>query len=102
MATGFHDDTDEERLDLIVDHTPVGHIDYGVDDGIATIFHTEVDPAHEGHGYAGELVAEAMRLFAERGLLVAPRCPFAQHWLKQHPELHAAVEPEWRNRLALN
>jgi len=102
MTTGFHEDTDHKRLDLIVDGAAVGHIDYGVEAGVATIVHTEVEAAHGGRGYAGELVAEAMRRFGDRGLLVAPQCHFARHWLAQHPELLDAVEPSWRTRLVTN
>jgi len=102
MPTGFHEDTTEQRLDLLVDGQRVGHIDYDVDGGHATIRHTEVESAFEGHGYAGELVAEAMRRFRDRNLLVIPECSFARHWLAQHPELHEQVEASWRSRLVTN
>jgi predicted GNAT family acetyltransferase len=102
MTTSFTEDRNEERLELLVDGRVVGHIDYGVEGSIATILHTEVDSAHEGHGYAGELVREALRLFGERDLLVRPTCSFARAWLKQHPGFSDQVEPGSRAAIASN
>ena len=102
MTSSFRHDASEERLDLDVDGTNVGHIDYGVEGSVATIFHTEVASAHEGHGYAGELVREALRLFEERGLTVRPQCPFALAWIKQHPEFAKQVDASMQAQVSSN
>jgi predicted GNAT family acetyltransferase len=102
MSHTFTEDTENERLDLQVDGTSVGHIDYGVEGTVATIFHTEVGAEHEGNGYAGELTREALRRFDERSLTVRPECPFALAWIKQHPEFHEQVDPSMRALVASN
>jgi hypothetical protein len=55
------------------------------------LVHTEVDPAHEGRGLAGELVEGALRDLHERGLRVIPVCPYVRAWIRDHPEQAALV-----------
>lgn len=98
----FREDTDRGRLELDIDGTPVGHLDYTVADSVATITHTEVASPHEGHGYAGELVREALRRFDDRALAVRPACSFALAWIKQHPEFARQVDPSMRALVASN
>ncbi|MCW2950288.1 MAG: N-acetyltransferase [Thermoleophilia bacterium] len=102
MTTTFTEDTAAQRLEILVDGDAVGHIAYEVDASVATIAHTIVEKAYEGRGYAGELVRESLRRFAERDLLVRPTCSFAAAWIKQHPEFHAQVEPGSRALVASN
>jgi hypothetical protein len=57
-----------------------------VEPGLITLIHTEVDPAFEGKGIAGRLVAGALDDIRRRGLLVTPICRFVRSYLRRHPE----------------
>jgi predicted GNAT family acetyltransferase len=48
--------------------------------------HTEVDPAHEGKGYAGMLVAAALDDVRSRGLTVVAQCPYVAKYIRDHDE----------------
>ena len=48
-----------------------------------------------GHGLGGRLVRAALDRAARDGLTVVPWCPFARHWLEEHPEEAARVTLDW-------
>jgi uncharacterized protein len=50
------------------------------------LVHTEVEPRHEGRGFASRLVAGALDDIRARGLGVVPTCPFVRSYLERHPE----------------
>ncbi len=74
------------RYELVDGDRVIGEIRYRREPGAVVLVHTEVDPAHEGHGLAGELVEGAFRDLRERGLRVVPLCPYIRDWLRRHPE----------------
>ncbi len=81
------DDSEELRYELLDDSGAViGEIRYVLELGAVTLVHTEVDPAFQGHGLAGELVQGAMNDLRARGLKVIPVCPYVRAWLRRHPE----------------
>jgi predicted GNAT family acetyltransferase len=47
---------------------------------------TRVDPAFEGHGYGGRLVARALADARAAGRKVAIECEFAHGYVQRHPE----------------
>ena len=47
---------------------------------------TRVDPAFEGHGYGGRLVARALADVRAAGRRVVIECEFAQAYVQRHPE----------------
>jgi len=86
MAT-VRDNPDELRYELLDDAgAVVGEIRYRREPGAVVLVHTEVDPAREGHGLAGVLVAGAFDDLRARGLKVVPVCPYVRAWLRRHPE----------------
>ena len=51
-----------------------------------TIIHTEIEPAFEHHGLAGQLARFALADIRQRGLKVIPTCPFFAEYIREHPE----------------
>jgi len=56
------------------------------DDGALILVHTEVPPAIEGRGYAGQLAKTALEYAREHSLRVVAQCPFVRAYVKRHPE----------------
>ena len=61
--------------------------------GRLIFFHTEIDPAYEGHGLGAKLVAAALDDVRRRGLKIVPLCPFVRSYLERHPEDADLVAP---------
>ena len=59
------------------------------------LVHTEVPDALGGQGIGGRLVRAALDMAAREGLTVVPWCPFARHWLEEHPDEAARVTVDW-------
>jgi predicted GNAT family acetyltransferase len=59
------------------------------------LVHTLVPDALGGRGIGGQLVAAALRRAAAEGLTVVPWCPFARHFLHEHPDVAAGVTIDW-------
>ena len=59
---------------------------YRQNDGIVSIFHTEVPRELNGKGHGSELVRGTLDLIRERGLKVRPMCPFVGFFIRQNPE----------------
>jgi len=80
------DNPDEMRYELWLGPTRAGFISYQHGPGTILLVHTEVDPAFEGRGLGGRLVAGALDDIRARGLKLVPLCPFVQAHLRRHPE----------------
>lgn len=63
--------------------------------------HTEVPSAFEGRGVASRLVRAAMAFARERKAMVLPTCPFVAGYIRNHPEFHDLVHPQYRASLGL-
>jgi uncharacterized protein len=68
---------------------------YRLREGELVIVHTEVPDELGGHGIGGQLVHAAVELAMDMKLKIAPWCPFARTWLKDHPDAAAGVEIDW-------
>ncbi|MEP7119194.1 MAG: GNAT family N-acetyltransferase [Acidobacteriota bacterium] len=67
--------------------------DYRRDGDVVVMHHTEVPPALNGRGIAGQLVAAALTWVRAEGLRVRPSCSYVAAYMQRHPEtldLHAA------------
>ena len=60
------------------------------------IVHTEVPEELEGHGIGGQLVHAALELARDMNLRVAPWCPFAGKWLREHPDAAIGLDIDWQ------
>jgi predicted GNAT family acetyltransferase len=82
----FADNADAHRFELRDGDQVLGSIDYRLRDGVITLVHTEVDPAHSGQGLAARLARGALDDARSRGLSVVPSCPYVASYLEKHPE----------------
>ncbi len=70
-------------------------LDYRLNGSRFILIHTEVPDALSGHGLGGRLVRAALDRAVREGLTVVPWCPFARHWLQEHPDEAARVTLDW-------
>ncbi|UHQ19253.1 N-acetyltransferase [Lysobacter sp. KIS68-7] len=73
------------RFTVLVDGH-VAELDYRVEGGAMTLFHTGVPEAIGGRGIAGELVRVALDHARAAGMKVVPACSYAKVWIEKHPE----------------
>jgi len=76
---------ESSRFQAVVDGSTCV-VDYRLSGNVMAITHTEVPPALEGRGYAGELVQAVIEHARAHGLKVDPLCSYARHYLRLHPE----------------
>jgi predicted GNAT family acetyltransferase/glutaredoxin len=87
---------EEHRYELLLDGRRIGLLAYHRRGDRIAFTHTEVTPACEGRGFGSRLVAHALDDAREKGLVVAPLCPFTAQYIKRHPEYAELVAPEHR------
>jgi len=73
------------RFTVVVDGH-VAELDYRVEGGTMTLFHTGVPEAIGGRGIAGDLVRVALDHARAAGMKVVPACSYAKVWIEKHPE----------------
>jgi len=76
---------DQGRFQAMVDGRPCV-VDYRLANGVMAVTHTEVPPALEGRGIAGQLTQALLDHAEANGLKVAPLCSYARAYLRRHPE----------------
>ena len=86
MDIVFVDSPDHHRYELRSGDEVVGFLVYRLGDGVITLVHTEVDPAHSGQGHAATLARGALDDARSRGLAVVPSCPYVASYIEKHPE----------------
>ena len=86
MDIVFVDSPDHHRYELRDGDELIGFIAYRLGDGVITLVHTEVDPAHSGQGHAATLARGALDDARSRGLAVVPSCPYVASYVEKHPE----------------
>jgi len=64
----------------------IAEITFPIENGIAVIDHTFVDPSLRGQGVAGKLMAAAAEDIRKAGLKAHPTCSYAVKWLGEHSE----------------
>ena len=75
--------------------------EYRLSDGKIAFTHTEVPASHAGRGIATALVRFALNSARDRGLKVAPICPFVAAYFKAHAEEEDLLDSVWREKLGL-
>jgi hypothetical protein len=73
----------------------VAELVYDERDGRLVLVHDGVPSALEGRGIGSALVQAAVDWAAAQDLTLVPRCPFARHWLRDHPDEARRVRVEW-------
>ena len=79
------DNPEAKRYELWLGETLAGVILYRPRPDALALVHTKVEPAFEGRGLGGKLVAGALDDVRRRGLLIVPLCPFVRSYLERHP-----------------
>jgi uncharacterized protein len=64
--------------------------------GVLFFTHTEVPKDLEGEGVASKLIESAFRDAEDRGLKIAPICPFVKSYIQRHPEWKRLLAEEHR------
>lgn len=80
------DNAEAGRFEILVGSDVAGFAEYSVTDGVATMPHTVIEKAFDGHGLGGKLARFALDTVRERGLTVRPLCPFIKSWIDKHEE----------------
>ncbi len=75
----------QHRFEATLDGA-LARLEYRVQDGVMTIYHTEVPPAFAGRGIAGALMQAAIDHARAATLRVAPACSYAQSWMQRNPQ----------------
>jgi predicted GNAT family acetyltransferase len=78
------------------DGKQIGRMDIGVRNGNLTVYHTEVDPDHQGKGFSGALLNRMVNYARENNLKVIPLCEYVNAQFRRHPELYRDIwNTEW-------
>lgn len=84
-------DQQKGEVQLFSDNKKVGFMDIQVKDNILTVFHTEVDPAYEGKGFAKLLLDQLVEYARENNLKIKPLCAYVHLQFRRHPEAYKDV-----------
>lgn len=79
------------QTQLLVDDQQVGEMEISVHNGQLTVYHTEVNPAYEGKGYAKLLLSKLVEYGRENNLKIVPLCPYVHGQFKRYPELYQDI-----------
>jgi len=82
------------RYEVRVDADLVGFAQYRLQQAQVAIFHTEVDAAHQGQGIGSQLAKYALDDLRERGLELAPTCPFIAAFVRRYADVYLDVVAE--------
>lgn len=83
----------QSRYDAHVEGQVVGFVQYRTSGNTIDLFHTEVEPAHEGEGVGTELVRGTLDLLRADHLTVVPSCPFVRSFIDEHEDYEDLVDP---------
>lgn len=88
------DNKDHHRYEAHLGHEMAGVLTYKIQDGVAILPHTEVQPRFEGRGIGGQLAKHALDEARANGMKVAPWCPFIDAYIEKNPEYADLVTRE--------
>lgn len=85
-------DEEHGRYEAHLGDERVGIADF-VDVGDTVVLpHVEVDPRHQGQGYASQLTRATLDDLRARGVTrVVPQCPYVRAWVVKHPGYQGLV-----------
>lgn len=101
QAYTVSDNIDKSRFEVDLGDGIFAFAEYRLGNGRIAFTHTEVPPAYEGRGIATELIRFALQFARDRGLKVAPICPFVAAYFKAHAEEQDLLDPVWKAKLGL-
>jgi predicted GNAT family acetyltransferase len=80
------------RFEAVLGGDVLGFVDYQLSGQTVIFTHAQVHPELRGRGLGRKLVGEALATTAARGQKIVPRCPFVAAYVRDHPELHPALD----------
>lgn len=83
---------DEQRFEVELDGEQA-FLEYSLQAGSITLYHTQVPPVLEGRGIGSALSKAGLDFARANRLKVVPSCPFVSAYLKRHPEYQDLVAP---------
>ena len=78
-------------FDIYDEDGKVGEMIFDIKDNDLTVYHTEVDSAKEGKGYAKMLLDAMVAYVRENRLMVIPMCPYVHIQFKRHEDLYRDI-----------
>jgi uncharacterized protein len=88
------DATTESRL-VVRQGGAEAELIYRVEGNRLVVVHTGVPDELAGRGIGSRLVRAALAKAQADHLIVVPWCPFARHWLREHPDQVAGLTVDW-------
>ena len=85
LAGGVIDNAARQRFELAIDGQ-IAFADYRRRPGLLVITHVETPPALRGGGVAGRVIQGVLEAARAQGLKVNPQCPYAEAYMRRHPE----------------
>lgn len=79
------------EIQLFADDQKVGKMDIAKTNGKLTVYHTEVNPEHEGKGFAKLLLDRLISHAREHALKIVALCPYVHAQFKRHPETYGDI-----------
>lgn len=79
------------EIQLFSEDHKAGKMDISVIGKKLTVYHTEVDPEHEGKGFAKILLERLVSYARENDLKIVPLCPYVHLQFKRHPDEYSDV-----------
>ncbi|QTV80242.1 GNAT family N-acetyltransferase [Microbacterium sp. NIBRBAC000506063] len=83
---------DESRYEIHTGDVLGGFAAFERRPGKILFVHTEIDPAFQGKGLAGQLAAHALADAAASGDTIVPYCPYIRKYLETHEVDGATIE----------
>ncbi|QNL48824.1 N-acetyltransferase [Olivibacter sp. SDN3] len=87
----FKEDSIYGEVQLFSDDKKAGKMDISVAEGRLRVYHTEVNAAYEGRGFAKLLLDQLISYARENNLGIIPLCPYVLAQFKRHPADYADV-----------
>lgn len=69
----------------------IGEMEVSVSNDTMTVYHTEVDSAYEGKGYAKQLLTTMVEHARNNHLKVIALCPYVHVQFSRHPDQYADI-----------
>lgn len=85
------DEKQHGGFQLIENEIKIGEMVLSISGTILTVYHTEVDEAYGGKGYAKLLLDEMVSYVREHKYTVKPLCPYVFAQFKRHPDEYADI-----------
>lgn len=73
------------EIQLFSGEVRAGKMDIAIKESILTVYHTEVDEAFSGKGFAKLLLEKLVGYARENNLKIIPLCPYVFAQFKRHP-----------------